>query len=86
MKLRAAAAAALAALCAGPLWAGPASLYNLLNHRAPIKHIGHCIRFSERPAEQMRPELVKQREADRLRAVARRDRLRKAQARATTRR
>jgi len=73
-------------ICELGLWAGPASLYNLLNHRAPIKHIGHCTRLSERPAEQMRSELVKQREADRLRAVARRDRLRKAQARATTRR
>jgi hypothetical protein len=71
-------------ICELGLWAGPASLYNLLNHRAPVKRIGHCPSFAERPAEQMRPELVRQREADRIRAAKRRERLRHAQAGATS--
>jgi hypothetical protein len=60
------------------LWAGPASLYNLLNHRAPIKHLGHCPSFDPRPLERMRPELTRQREADQARSRARRARLRAA--------
>lgn len=66
-------------MCELGLWAGPASLYNLLNHRAPLKRLGHCPDFADTPPEQMRPELVRQREADRARAQARRARLRAAQ-------
>jgi len=63
-------------ICERGRWAGPASLYNLLNHRAPVKQLGHCPSFLETPREQMRPELLRQREADRQRAQARRARKR----------
>ncbi|HEX6512481.1 MAG TPA: hypothetical protein VF157_09300 [Chloroflexota bacterium] len=58
--------------CELGLWAGPASLYNLLNHRAPVKRLGHCPRFANTPPAQMRPELVHQRAADQTRARVRR--------------
>ncbi|HLG69585.1 MAG TPA: hypothetical protein VK009_04085 [Chloroflexota bacterium] len=64
--------------CELGLWAGPASLYNLLNHRVPLRRPGHCLHFAETPPEQMRPELVRQRAADQARARARRARLRGA--------
>lgn len=54
------------------LWAAPASLYNLLNHRAPVKRSGRCPSFEDTPAEVMRPELLRQRIADRQRARANR--------------
>lgn len=62
--------------CELGLWAGPASLYNLVNHRVPVKHVGHCPSFDERPAEHMRPELAAKRRADRARSSARRAALR----------
>jgi hypothetical protein len=58
-------------------WTGPASLYNLLNHRAPIKHVGRCPSFEKTPPEHMRPELARQKATDQARANARRARLRK---------
>jgi hypothetical protein len=67
-------------ICELGLWAGPASLYNLLNHRAPIKHLGHCPEFEDTPREQMRPELARQRQADQARARRRRERLRQLKA------
>jgi|SRR5581483_4637983 len=68
-------------MCELGLWAGPASLYSLLNHRAPVKRMGHCPEFMETPPELMRPELVKQRHADQERARARRAKLREAKRR-----
>lgn len=68
-------------ICELNLWAGPASLYNLLNHRAPVKYTGHCPSFLQTPPEQMRPELARQREADRERARARRARLKEVRER-----
>lgn len=65
-------------VCELGLWAGPASLYNLLNHRAPVKSIGHCPHFEDTPMDDMRPQLLRQREADRQRARARRAELRQA--------
>jgi hypothetical protein len=65
-------------ICELGLWAGPASLYNLLNHRAPVKGLGHCASFAATPPALMRPELVKQRQADRQRAKERRAKLRQA--------
>jgi hypothetical protein len=64
-------------VCDLGLWAGPASLYNLLNHRAPVKRPGHCPSFEDTPPEHMRPELVRKRQGDQLRARRRRARLRK---------
>ena|SRR5438105_3366006 len=66
------------AMCELGLWAGPASLYNLLNHRAPIKSLGPCPSFADTPPAQMRPELVAQRLADQERARRRRAKLREA--------
>lgn len=63
-------------VCELGLWAGPASLYNLLNHRAPVRHPGHCPDFMATPRDRMRPELLRQRAADQARARARRARLR----------
>ena len=65
-------------VCELGLWAGPASLYNLLNHRAPVRHPGHCPDYQSTPPERMRPELRRQRIADQARARARRARLRAA--------
>jgi hypothetical protein len=67
-------------ICDLGLWAGPASLYNLLNHRAPVKRIGHCPSFQRRPPAQMRPELVQRRLDDKARSRARRARLKKERA------
>jgi hypothetical protein len=64
--------------CELGLWAGPASLYNLLNHRVPVKRVGHCPAFTERSRDQMRPELAAKREGDRARSRARRAALRSA--------
>ena len=63
-------------ICQLGLWAGPATLYNLLNHRAPVKRLGHCSSFADTPRDAMRPELVKQRLDDKIRARADRARLR----------
>ncbi|HLG70815.1 MAG TPA: hypothetical protein VK009_10365 [Chloroflexota bacterium] len=63
-------------ICEMGLWAGPASLYNLLNHRVPLRHVGACASFVARPA--LRPELQRQREADQERSRQRRARLREA--------
>ncbi|HVA23191.1 MAG TPA: hypothetical protein VMW62_02250 [Chloroflexota bacterium] len=63
-------------LCELGLWAGPASLYNLLNHRAPVKRRGRCPSFQETPLSEMRPELVRHRQDDQARARERRARLR----------
>jgi len=65
-------------LCELGLWAGPASLYNLLNHRVPRRYVGRCESFQARTRQQMRPELLRQREADQARSRARRDRRREA--------
>ncbi|HLY65621.1 MAG TPA: hypothetical protein VKU60_08805 [Chloroflexota bacterium] len=65
-------------ICELGLWAGPASLYNLLNHRAPVTRLGHCPSFEDTPHELMRPELLHQRQADQARANARRIRVREA--------
>jgi len=65
-------------ICELGLWAGPASLYNLLNHRAPVKRLGHCASFEDTPQDLMRPELAAMREADQARARRRRAALREA--------
>ncbi|MFI5267981.1 MAG: hypothetical protein ACHQ7M_11450 [Chloroflexota bacterium] len=67
-------------ICELGLWAGPASLYSLLNHRAPVKHAGRCAQFVDTPPERMRPELARLRAADRTRAGARRAKARGAKA------
>jgi hypothetical protein len=66
-------------MCELGLWDRPASLYNLLNHRAPVTQAGHCPSLLKRSEEQMRPELAHKREGDRRRSLARRARLRRAQ-------
>jgi hypothetical protein len=65
-------------ICDAGLWAGPASLYNLLNHRAPIRRLGHCPSFEDTPPEDMRPELVAKRAGDLARTRRRRAELRAA--------
>lgn len=62
-------------ICELGLWAGPASLYNLLNHRAPVTRVGHCASFDQQPPDQMRPELLQKRAADQARSRDRRARL-----------
>lgn len=71
-------------ICELGLWAGPASLYNLLNHRAPVERLGHCPSFAKTPRELMRPELVAQRQADKARAKAHRAKRREAKQRQTS--
>ena len=67
--------------CELGLWAGPASLYNLLTHHAPVKRLGHCASFEGTPPDQMRPELLRKRQGDQRRARQRRARLRSAKPR-----
>jgi hypothetical protein len=65
-------------ICELGLWAGPASLYNLVNHRAPVKRVGRCPSFEDTPADLMRPELRSRRAADQERARRRRAKIREA--------
>ena len=51
--------------CRLGLWAGPVSIYNLVNRRIPLKHVGPCQDYV--PAPDMRPEVAKKREEDRER-------------------
>jgi len=64
-------------ICDLDLWEGPASLYNLINHRAPMKVPGPCPSFVDTPSELMRPEIVRHRQVDRERSQARRLRRRR---------
>ena len=62
--------------CTAGLWTGLCSVYNLHNHRIPLKPAGDppCPRY--KPAPELRPELVQQRRQD----AARSERLRQRKA------
>lgn len=65
-------------MCGAGLWIGTCSIYSLHNHRIPLKPEARPPCPCYAPAEELRPELVRQREADKERERARRQRARTA--------
>jgi len=65
-------------ICDQELWASPASLYNLVHHRAPKKIVGPCPSFTATPPAQLRPEVIHKRKQDLARSRARRARVKEA--------
>jgi hypothetical protein len=70
--------------CTRGMWTGLCSMYNLNNHRAPLKDaaLGGCPEYVPVPEDQLRPELIQQWNAHRERARTRRQLIQEARTKA----